>query len=113
MKWTNDLRQKWFDLWQVKRRAHRHGITDHFVEKAWTEIIPNKHAIFDAKSIPIEYWPEITVALNSLAEAKPKRKHHMNEAGTYFGNHSRQHHANDWKPVRNPVRKLFGRLLPL
>jgi hypothetical protein len=74
MKWTNELRQKWSDLCQVKRHAHGRGVTNHFVEKALTEIVPNKNVIFDAKSIPIEYLPEITAALNSLAEVQPKRK---------------------------------------
>jgi len=29
--------------------------------------------IFDAKSIPIEYWPEITAALNKLQKPQAKR----------------------------------------
>jgi hypothetical protein len=74
MKWTNELRQKWSDLCQVKRNAHGRGETTHFVEKALTEIVPNKNVIFDAKSIHIEYWPQITAALNSLAETPPKWK---------------------------------------
>jgi hypothetical protein len=74
MKWTNELRQKWSDLCQAKRNAQGRGVTNHFVEKALTEIVPNKNVIFDAKSIPIEYLPEITAALNSLAETPPKRK---------------------------------------
>jgi len=74
MKWTNELRQKWSDLCQAKRNEHGRGVTSHFVEKALTEIVPNKNVIFDAKSIPIEYLPEITAALNSLAEVQPKRK---------------------------------------
>jgi hypothetical protein len=74
MKWTNELREKWSDLCQARRHAHERGLTDHFIQKAWTEIVPNKTPIFDAKSIPIEYWPEITAALNKLAETQAKRK---------------------------------------
>jgi hypothetical protein len=74
MKWTNELRQKWSALCQAKRHAHGRGVTNHFVERVLTEIVPNKNVIFDAKSIPIEYWPQITAALNSLAETQAKRK---------------------------------------
>jgi hypothetical protein len=58
----------------VRRQAHEQSVADHFIQKAWTEIVPNKNVILDTKSIPIEYWPEITAALNSLAEVQPKRK---------------------------------------
>jgi hypothetical protein len=74
MKWTNELREKWSDLCQARRQAHEQGVADHSIQKAWTEIVPNKNVIFDAKSIPIEYWPEITAALNKLAETQAKRK---------------------------------------
>jgi hypothetical protein len=74
MKWTNELREKWSDLCQARRQAHERGVTDHFIQKAWTEIVPNKTPIFDGKASQLNIGQRSTAALNKLAETQPKRK---------------------------------------